>query len=208
MSNHEPDTALLIEQAERGDVHAGQALLVRHRKRLRRAVSLRMDRRLATRVDPSDVVQDALMGAALKLADYLRARPLPFYNWLRQLAFDRLAELRRTHLYTKKRAVEREAPGLSQPAGDSALQLAEHVLSQGDSPSQALLRQELQSRLQTALLRLPERDRRIIVLRNLDRASVKECAAKLMISEGAVRTRHLRALQRLRTLLDQVEGPP
>jgi RNA polymerase sigma factor (sigma-70 family) len=66
----------------------------------------------------------------------------------------------------------------------------------------------LQSRLQTALLRLPERDRRIIVLRNLDRVSVKECAAKLMISEGAVRTRHLRALQRLRTLLDQVEGPP
>jgi RNA polymerase sigma-70 factor (ECF subfamily) len=95
MTRHEPDTDDLIARASRGDGQAGQQLLARHRRRLRQMVALRMSRRLAARVDPSDVVQETLMAAALRLADYLRARPLPCYPWLGQLAFDRLVDLNR-----------------------------------------------------------------------------------------------------------------
>ena len=53
----------LIESAGRGDAAARQQLLHEHRDRLRRMVAVRLDRRLAARVDPSDVVQEALAEA-------------------------------------------------------------------------------------------------------------------------------------------------
>src|SRR5438876_12109973 len=103
MVQNEPDTEKLIALAIGGDSSARQSLLVRHRDRLRRMVAVRLDRRLMTRIDPSDVVQEALMDAAQKLSDYLRNRPLPFYPWLRRLAWERLVKLHRQHLSARKR---------------------------------------------------------------------------------------------------------
>src|SRR3954447_3666960 len=97
MTNAGADTDALLDRAARGDAEARQQLLDRHRRRLRRMVALRFDRRLAARADPSDVVQEALADAGRKLDGYLRDRPLPFYPWLRQLAWERLVKLRRRH---------------------------------------------------------------------------------------------------------------
>src|SRR5689334_9707326 len=87
------DTELLLRRAGTGDRLARDRLLDRHRDRLRQVIAYRLDRRLAARVDPSDVVQEALADAARRLPAYLRERPLPFYPWLRQLALERLIEL-------------------------------------------------------------------------------------------------------------------
>ncbi len=51
------DTDELLRRTERGDSSAVQLLLARHRSRLSKMVALRMDSRIAARVDPSDVVQ-------------------------------------------------------------------------------------------------------------------------------------------------------
>jgi RNA polymerase sigma-70 factor, ECF subfamily len=80
---HETDR--LLRDAARGDQAALRSLLERHRVRLRRMVALRLDSRLSARVDASDVVQEALLDAARKLAEYERERPLPFYPWLHRL---------------------------------------------------------------------------------------------------------------------------
>src|SRR4051794_10800729 len=93
-----PDTDHLLDRAAAGDVAARQRLLERHRPRLRRMVALRLDQRLRARVDPSDVVQEALFDADQELSDYLKRRPIPFYPWLRQLAWDRLIDLNRRHI--------------------------------------------------------------------------------------------------------------
>src|SRR5690349_1873499 len=98
----DPDTEHLLEQAERGDLAAREQLLIRYQKRLRQMIALRMDRRLAARLDPSDVVQEALADAVQQLPHYCQNRPLPFYPWLRQLAWDRLAELHRRHIQVRK----------------------------------------------------------------------------------------------------------
>jgi RNA polymerase sigma-70 factor (ECF subfamily) len=205
-----PDTDELLEQASRGDGAAWEQLLTRHRGRLRRTVEAHFDRRLAARVDPSDVVQEALADAARQLSDYLRARPLPFYPWLRQLALDRLAALRRRHLRAQRRSVSREEPGVLRLSEESALELASRLLARGSSPSDRLQREEVRGLLQAALDRLPERDREVLVLRHLEQLPVPDIAAVLGITEGAVYTRHLRALQRLRGLLGEAfpeEGP-
>jgi RNA polymerase sigma-70 factor (ECF subfamily) len=61
MAPQEPDTDQLLQRACQGDLAACQELLVRHQERLRKMIALRMDRRLAARIDPSDVVQEAIV---------------------------------------------------------------------------------------------------------------------------------------------------
>src|SRR5262249_35493669 len=121
MQTREPDTEQLLEAFQRGDASARGRLLDRHRTRLRQMVTLRLDRRLAARVDPSDVVQEALAEADRRLSDYARERPLPFYPWLRAIAWERLAKLHRRHLHAQRRSVGREEIALPE---DSALELA------------------------------------------------------------------------------------
>jgi len=145
-TGNDADTQELVERARTGDQEAPQQLLVRHSKRLREMVALRMDRRLMARVDPSDVVQEALTQAVQQLSDYLRNRPLPFYPWLRQLAWERLIELHRRHLYAQKRSVRREDREYLALPDESAVHLAQRLLAQGSSPSERLLREELRDR--------------------------------------------------------------
>src|SRR5205807_8369026 len=94
--------------ARRGDAPARQELLVRHRARLRQMIAVRMDRRLGARLDPSDVVQEVFADAWQKLSDYLQKRPLPFYPWLRQLAWERLVKLHQRHIQAQRRSTTRE----------------------------------------------------------------------------------------------------
>jgi RNA polymerase sigma-70 factor (ECF subfamily) len=198
----EPDTDRLIQLASGGDAAARDRLLARHRARLRRMVRLRLDPRLVARVDPSDVVQDALAEAARRLDAYLRRPPLPFYPWLRQIALDRLLDLRRRHLRAGKRSVAREEPGVPSLPDESAAELAARLIDLGSSPSRHLLRQELRQRVRMAVGRLSADDREVLVLRHLEQMPVREVAAVLGVGEGAVRMRLVRALARLRDLLD------
>jgi RNA polymerase sigma-70 factor (ECF subfamily) len=201
-----PDTDQLLDRVSHGDDDARQQLLSRHRQRLRKMIGLHLDRRLAARLDPSDVVQEALAEANRTLSDYLRDRPLPFYPWLRQIAAERLAKLHRRHLHAGKRNVRREEPGVLNLPDESALELAGRLIAPHSSPSKQLLRQELRKRVQDALARLSERDRDVLVLRYLEQLSTKQTAEVLRITVGAVKTRHLRALERLRTLLGEDLG--
>lgn len=192
----------LIQAAAGGVDSAGQRLLARYRGRLRQMVAVYLDKRVAARVDPSDVVQEALADAAGGLSAYLRERPLPFYPWLRQFAWQRLIQLHRYHIHAQRRSVEREVawdPALRDRSMDV---LADRLLSSGTSPSRRLIREELRRRVRTAMEQLAERDREILIMRHLEEMSAAEIAAILRISEGAVRVRLLRALARLRKRLD------
>jgi RNA polymerase sigma-70 factor (ECF subfamily) len=59
------------------------------------------------RVDPSDLVLEALTDAASRLDDYLRERPMPYYPWLRRLTADRLDKAHRRPK-PRRRSVGRE----------------------------------------------------------------------------------------------------
>jgi RNA polymerase sigma-70 factor, ECF subfamily len=193
------DTDELLERAGRGDRTARGELFERHSLRLRRLIALRLDPRLAARVDPSDVLQETLAVADRRLPDYFRDRPLPFYPWLRRLACDQLAVLRRQHIKADKRTVLREEPPALPDA--SVLELADRLFARSGSPSARAMRTERRARVRSALDQLKERDREVLVLRHLEQLDSPEIAAVLEISQAAVHTRHLRALRRLRDLL-------
>jgi RNA polymerase sigma-70 factor (ECF subfamily) len=204
--HRDPDTDLLLAAAAGGDAAARDKLLDRHRGRLRRLVSVRLDRRLAARVDPSDVVQETLADAAARLDCYLNERPLPFYPWLRQLAWDRLVDAHRRHVRAGRRSVTREEP----PAlpDESVLELADRLWEVSSGPSGRLRREERRAMVGRALDQLRDRDREVLVLRYLEQLSTAEAAAVLGLNEGAVKLRLLRALQRLRELLERSGDHP
>jgi RNA polymerase sigma-70 factor (ECF subfamily) len=195
MPNPAADTDQLLDRAAAGDRSAREQLLARHRPKLQRMVAVRLDRRLAARLDPSDVVQEALADAARRLDDYLRERPMPYFPWLRRLAWDRLDKAHRRHT-ARRRSVDREEP--PDLPNSSALMLAERLLGREPDPARAALRKEKRQRVRALLDRLSADDREVLVLRFLERLSSDEAGAVLGISSGAVRLRLMRALERLR----------
>src|SRR3954470_13982660 len=208
----QPESEELIERAARGDDAARHLLLIQHRDRLKRMVAVRLDRRLAARVDPSNIVQEALLDAHRELSDYLRLRPLPVYPWLRQLAWERLLKWHRAHVHVRKRSVAREEPRDLALPEESAVQLAHRLIAAGTSPSRRLIREEMRQRVRSVLETMSPQDREVLVMRHLEEMSAAEIAATLGITERAAKSRHTRALERLRSLLggdsNQGEGLP
>jgi RNA polymerase sigma-70 factor, ECF subfamily len=195
------DENRLLGDAAAGNAEALRDLFELHREKLRRMVALRMDSRLAARVDASDVVQEALMDAARKLGDYERDRPLPFYPWLHRLAAERLAAAHRQH-HRESRSVGREQAGTLAWPDLSARLLVDRLIAHDPTPGHALVREERRQQLHAALGRLSPPDREVLVLRFLEDLTFPEIAAILGVGESAAKMRHLRALQRIRTLME------
>ena len=195
-------TQELLLQAGDGDAAAIGRLLDKHRDALRRMIELRLDRAVQRRVDASDVVQDVLVEAHRRLADYLVERKLPFHLWLRQIAKDRMIDAHRRHRGSARRSLDREQP-LASPvhADESALDLAAQLRDRELTPAAAALQRELQRRFEDALLLLDEQDREVILMRHFEQLSNQEVAQALELSEPAAGMRYLRAMRRLRPLL-------
>lgn len=198
------ETQQLLAAARDGDDAARNQLLERHREALRRMVDLRMDPRLKRRLDASDIVQDVLVEAHGRLADYLKASGMSFQLWLRHLAKDRLIDVHRRHRVAARRSLDREQS--LEPADDrSALDLAELVRDRELTPAAAATHHELEQRFQQAIERLDEIDREVILMRHFEHLSNQETAEALQLSQPAAAMRYLRAMRRLRALLDGAE---
>lgn len=195
------ETDTLLRRAGEGDADAQSELLDRYRGQLRRMIAIRLDRRVAARADPSDIVQETMRDAYRRLPEYLAEPHLALYPWLRRIACDRLADAHRKHIAAEQRSVLREQPRLLELNDESVCELAHGIVAGSLAPSQQAMQDELQARLEAALLELKAHDREILVLRYLEQLGVSEIAQVLDISETAVTSRHLRALQRLRSLL-------
>ncbi len=202
MFDNSSETERLLSRLGAGEPEAIGPLLDRPRSRLLRLARARLDRRLAARVDPSDVVQEALVDASLKLPAYLRERPVPFVPWLRALVIDRLYMSRRRHLEAGKRSVAREIAPLAGGGGSGATPL-DHPDARGTTPSRVVIAAESAERLRLALSCLAPADRQILEMRYFDRLAFPEIAARLDLGLSAVKMRHLRAVERLQAFLER-----
>ncbi len=70
-------------------------------------------------------------------------------------------------------------------------------------PSELFLREELQSRLYEALEELSPLDREILALRHLEQLNNLEAAIELGLEPSAASKRYLRALTRVRKIMQQ-----
>lgn len=205
--NESDNTADLLRRAADGDEAARSELFGQHRERLARMVRLRLNRQLQGRVDEEDILQETFLDAARKLNDYLRNPEAPFFLWLRSLAGLKLNEVHRQHLGTQKRDAGREV-SLYQGALPEAnsMSLAAHLLGTITSPSQAAIKTERRIKLQETLNSMDPIDREILALRHFEQLTNAEVALALDLSTSGATARHMRALKRLRSLLEAAPG--
>lgn len=194
-------TQELVRQAAQGDQVAVNDLMERHRQALRKLIHFRLDRRIANRIDASDVVQDVLLEANNRLGEYVTGPSMPFHLWIRQLAKDRMIDLHRRH-HAQKRSVDKEQPLQAAAFGDrSSLDLAAQLRDDELTPAAATIRKELEERFLQALDQLEEDDREIVVMRNIEQLGNNEAAEALGLSPAAAGMRYLRAIRKLKSIL-------
>ncbi len=198
-------TQQLLNDAKEGNADAINLLMDRHRNALRRMVQMRLDQRIQRRIDVSDVVQDVLIEANRRLDDYLNNPAMTFHLWLRHIAKDRIIDAHRRHRVSAKRSVDREQP-LVAPAGmdRSTMELAAHVCDRELTPSTAATQKELARRVEQSVSQMGDQDAEIIIMRHYEQLTNQEVAEALGLSEPAASMRYLRAVRRLRSLLDDV----
>ena len=204
MADFSSETQQLLRRIREGEEPAFEDLFARHRNRLKRVVSLRMDDRLAGRVDASDIVQEAYVEAARRLGSYLEKPEMSFYLWLRWIAKEKVIQEYRRHLGAEKRAVHKQVPI---PSPDASTEFMKEILDERMTPTQQLQVSELASCLEQALGKLSEEDRRLILWRHFEELSVEETAELLGISKAAAGKRYLRALEKLRRKLSRSSFP-
>ena len=197
----------LLRRAEKGDQEAVAELFALHRERLKRMVLLRLDRRLQGKIDASDVLQEAYLDLARRAKEIGKKPALPFFLWLRLLTGQRLLAIHRRHFGTRMRDVGQEVAlhHGAMPQATSA-SLAAQLLGRLTSPSLAAVRAEMQLRLQEALNSMDPIDREVLVLRHFEELSNGETAEVLGLQKTAASNRYVRALKRLRSILQSMPG--
>ncbi|MEM8680185.1 MAG: sigma-70 family RNA polymerase sigma factor [Planctomycetota bacterium] len=197
-------TQELLDLVRDGNDVAAEKLLQRHREALRRMIAMRLDKKIQQRVDASDIVQDVLVDANRRLKDYLTNPSMPFHLWLRHMARDRIIDAHRRHRGSAKRSVDREQGMFVGGNQDrSTLELAAQLCDGELTPAAAATMHELQVRFEAAIQQLNEQDQEIILMRHFEHLTNQEAAIALELSEPAASMRYLRAMRRLRELLDE-----
>lgn len=182
-------------------------LFDQNRDRLKRIVSSSMDRRVQGRMDASDVLQETFIEAFGRVHEYLAAPNVSLFVWLRFLAKQRLAMMHRQHLGVQARDARRDMPLPEFANGhDAVSELAAQLAARLTTASAALSRKELGLNIQNALEKLDDKSREILLLRHFEQLSNSESAEVLQISPTATHNRYIRALERLKRMLNAIAG--
>lgn len=170
--------ALLVERVLRGDGEAFGELVRRH---MRRAFAIAY-RILEHREDAEDAVQDSFIRALERIDTLMPGRP--FHPWFYRIVVNRSLSVRRS------RGVRATQP------------LPEQAVADGPSPADLAVRGELRERIGKAIETLPEQQRLIIQLSELEGLTSAEIGEVLEMAPGTVRW-HLHQLRRtLRAALE------
>jgi RNA polymerase sigma-70 factor (ECF subfamily) len=151
-------------------------------------------------------VQETLIHAARRFSEWVAQTTYPFHVWLRLLCAQSLAEACRRHLGAQMRDARRETGRAVLLSGVSSVSAADFLVASQTSPTQAVRREELRTRVLAAVEELEPMDREILSLRHFEGLSNEDAALELGIEPAAASKRYVRALQRLRPALAALAG--
>lgn len=197
----------LLARAGDGDPAAVEALMMLYRERLKGMVRTRINQKLQSRLDESDIVQDAFVDVVRRLDEYLEAPQVPFYIWVRGIVGVKLKQVHRDHLQAQRRDARRERSlTMGDEDGANSGVIALELLGGFTSPSNAVAKMEMKEQLRAALEQLDARDREVIAMRHVEQMSTMETAAALGLSKAGAGNRYLRAISRLKKVLAEQPG--
>jgi RNA polymerase sigma-70 factor (ECF subfamily) len=170
------------------------------------AQMLRLHPRILVKFDYSELVNETLMVAHERIAQFQGNTEAQLIAWLKRILTNR-AKDKNDYWHAEIRDVDRECP-IEAASEDSSHRLADFIAAQNSSPSEHVTKEEQLARLARALDELENDHREAIVARYLMQLPVAEIAAQMKRSERAVAGLLLRGRKRLRDLLteDSEEG--
>lgn len=205
--SHTDEERELIDRVVGGDEDALASLFSQHRDRLWRMVNFRMDPRLHGRVDADDVLQEAWLSVVQRIDHFLQDASRSIFVWFRLITSQTMVDIHRRHLGTQKRNAAMEfSINRGWSSESTSFSLSFHLLGHLTSPTQAALREELSNQLKTALSGMNEIDREVLALRHFEQLTNRETAQILGISDQAASDRYMRALGRLKGVLNALPG--
>ena len=197
------DPEFLLVLAKGGDGAALGRLLERYRNYVGLLVRLQVGRRLRTKVDIEDLLQEIWLEIHRKIALFRGWSEREFLSWARRLIGSILANQVRHYIGTKGRDLRLER-ALADELDQSSRALNESLIAPHSSPSQQAVRREQAVLLADALQDLPEDYREVIILRQLEGLSFPDVARRMGRTEDSVKNVWLRALARLRHTLEDL----
>ena len=192
----------LIEAARAGDEQVLGQLLELYRNYLTLLARLQISRRLQSKVDPADMVQETFLKAYRGFDQFRGTTEPELAAWLRQILALNVANLVRHYCGTQGRDVRLERE-LADELERSSFGWGAALVASQSSPSQRAARREEAVRLADTLAQLPPDYGEVIVLRHLEGLPFADVAARMERSVDSVQKLWIRALAQLRQLLGE-----
>lgn len=182
------DEKKLCKDAANGDVASFEALIKPHQTTIFN-IAYRI---CENRNDAEDIAQDALVKAFCSISEFKGESK--FSTWLYRIATN-------TALDAVKRRKRHMTESLDSKIHTDDGEITLDIPSSEPSPETRAESKEIKIEVQRALNRLPEINRTIIILRDINGLAYNEIAEILGCSEGTVKSRLSRARQKLKEIL-------
>lgn len=196
----DPDSERLLRLARAGDADALGRLLELYRNYLALLARVQISRRLQSKVDAADLVQETFLKAHRHFSQFRGGTEGELVAWLRQILASTVANLVRHYYGTQGRDVRLERE-LMEELEQSSQAWGLGLVASVSSPSHRAARREEAVLLADALRKLPDDYSEVIVLRHLEGLPFADVARRMSRSVDSVEKIWIRALGRLRRLL-------
>lgn len=163
--------------------------------------SLHMGKQLRDKMEPADIVQQAMLDAHRAIDQFRGTTESEWKGWLRQILTNQILQSLRG-LGRAKRDPTRERALLADMDA-SASRLDHFLIADQTSPSMKAQRNEDTERLASALLLLPDGQREVVMFRHLQGLSLAEIGERMGRSQEAVAGLLKRGTQALREFMQR-----
>jgi RNA polymerase sigma-70 factor (ECF subfamily) len=203
----ERDISQVVEQVRAGNSEMLGSLLNVYRNYMLFVTANHLGRRLRQRLDPSDLVQEAMLAAHRDFEDFRGCTERELMGWLRKILIHCIGHAVETHVKARKRDIRREAPQQLLPdASNDAEPWIQNLKGKDSTPSEIFGRGEASLKLLQQLSKLKPEYRDVIVFRNLEGLSFDEVAARMGRKPTNVRMLWLRAIEKFRETCLPIDG--
>ena len=188
---------------EGGEIALAEAFS-RYRRKLERIIEFRLDPSLRARVDPADILQEAYLQIARRLAEFVEGVPVSLFVWMRQKTIQTMIDVQRMHFRDKRDAHRERALAVPDHGQTSSISIARYLIDDVTSPSLAAVRSEEFATLQSALEGMNEVDREVLAMRHFEQLNNSEVAQSLGLSPTAASNRYIRAMTKLAEIMQSL----
>lgn len=191
MTPEQSDLAL-VQRVQRGERSAFDVLVLRYQQKVLKLVL----RYIRDPMEAEDVVQEAFIKAFRAIGSF--RGDSAFYTWIYRIAIN---TAKNALVSSKRRPVSFDIDVQDPEQGD-----LEARLTDGETPEQLAMTEEIRQTVNRAMADLPDDLRTAIVLREIDGLSYEDIAESMDCPVGTVRSRIFRAREaidrRLRPIFD------